>query len=263
MKNKPFITLLVSLSFCFFNNAQNIEKVKGNRNVTIQQSYINSFHTILVDEDFEIDLIYNNEPSIEIEADENLHEFIVFNIQDSVLSFNKTRRIRSKKKLHDAEIHSVTTMNLLHANLITSGHSKAGLTIKTNHFNFEGLDKSKTRLNLIADSTAIVLNGYSKLEALINSPIVNTDLYQRANAVIEGDCNNLILTTDNNSQFNGKNFTIKNCDVISEISSNVTLEVLDCITLEASGSSNIYLYSNPKIIVNKLTETSKIQKKEK
>ncbi|MFI1772370.1 GIN domain-containing protein [Thalassobellus citreus] len=279
MKNKQFLALIFSISFVFFNYAQKIEKVKGNRNLTIEQSYINSFHTIIVDEDFEIDLIYNNEPSVEIEADENLHEFIVFEVRDSILSFNKTRRITSKKKLHikvfyddylstietreDAEIYSISTINLANVNLITSGSSKAELTIKTLNFNFEGLDKSKTRLNLTADSTKVVLNSNSKLEALINSPIVKTDLYQRAQATIEGDCDDLLLRTDNTSKFTGKNFTTKTCNLICEMDSDAILEITDAITLEASGSSAVYLYNNPKIIVNRLTENSKIQKKEK
>ena len=56
---------------------------------------------------------------------------------------------------------------------------------------------------------------------------------------------------------------MKNCNVSCEIASDATLEVIDTITLEASGSSAVYIYNNPKIIVNKLTDTSKIQKKEK
>lgn len=260
-------------------NAQNSEKVKGNRVVTTIISEIDAFHTIEIDEDFEVDIIYNKTPSIEIETDENLHEFITFSVRDSVLSFNKTRRITSKKKLKikvnyddylanietrdDGEIYSLTTMDLINASLKTSGSSKAGLTIKTDDFYFEGLDKSKTKLNLTADSTKVILNGNSKLEALIYSPILTADLYQRSDAIIEGNCDDLMLRTDNNSQFSGKNFTVKNCNVSCEIASDATLEVIDTITLEASGSSAVYIYNNPKIIVNKLTDTSKIQKKEK
>lgn len=276
---KQIILLFLGVFMGVTLNAQKLEKVKGNRVVTTIISEIDAFHTIEVDEDFEIDIIYNKIPSVEIETDENLHEFITFSIRDSVLSFNKTRRITSKKALKikvnyddyltnieirdDGEIYSLTPMNLIHGSLKTSGSSKAGLTITTNDFYFEGLDKSKTKLNLTADSTKVILNGNSKLEALINSPILNADLYQRSDAVIEGNCDDLMLRTDNNSQFSGKNFTIKNCNVSCEISSDATLEVIDTITLEATGSSSVYIYNNPKIIVNKLTDTSKIQKKEK
>ncbi|GAL71870.1 GIN domain-containing protein [Jejuia pallidilutea] len=80
--------------------AQNPEKIKGNRLVSIVNTEINSFHTIALDEDFEIDLIYNKIPSVEIETDENLHDVIDFIIKDSILYFNKLKRITSKKRLN-------------------------------------------------------------------------------------------------------------------------------------------------------------------
>ena len=76
MKQKS-LTLLIAISICFLGQAQSVEKVKGNRNVTIQQTPVNSFKTVIVDEGFEIDLVYSKEPYVEIETDENLHEFFL------------------------------------------------------------------------------------------------------------------------------------------------------------------------------------------
>lgn len=275
---KPYITTLVLL-FCFATAAQNPEKVRGNKIVTIIQTEINPFHTIIVDEDFDIEIIYNKVPSVTIETDENLHEFIKFDVVNGVLSFNKTTRIVTKKRLtitvnHDdslntikvtdsGEILSLTTMNLANAILITEGASRAGLTIKTTDFEFQCQGKSKVRLNLTCENAKLSLSDNSKLEALIYSPITNIDLYQRAHATIEGETNEFRLRTDNYSQFNGKNFTAHICNTLNEISSDAYLEVTDTVTIDASGSSSVYLYGNPKIIVNKLSDTSKLQKKEK
>ena len=220
---KSLILILLAVFMVVTLKAQNLEKVKGNRVVTNIQTEIDAFHTIIVDEDFEVDIVYNKIPSVEIETDENLHEFLTFSVRDSILSFNKTRRITSKKKLKvkvnyndnlatietkdNGEIHSLSTMELTNASVKTSGNSRTGLTIKTDNFYFEGLDKSKTKLNLTADSTRVVLNGNSKLEALISSPILGADLYQRSEAIIEGDCDDLKLRIDNNAKFNGENFS--------------------------------------------------------
>ncbi len=279
MKNRQFLTLIFSLSICFITQAQKLQKVKGNRNVTTLQTLINAFHTIIVDEDFEINIIFNKEPSVEIEADENLHEFITFSVRDSVLSFNKTKRITSKKRLNitvsydgflntietrdNGKIVSLATIDLAKTNLKTTGSSKAELIIETSHFNFESLDKAKVKLNLTADSTKVILNGNSKLEALIYSPIIKADLYQRANAKIEGGSEDALLRIDNNAQFNGKNFTVKKCNLLSEVSSDTSIEVTDTITVSLTGSSSLYLYNNPKIVIDKFTNTSKIQKREK
>ncbi|CAH8293716.1 putative autotransporter adhesin-like protein [Mariniflexile fucanivorans] len=259
--------------------SQTIEKVKGNKNVTIIQTEIDPFDTIIVDEDFDIEIIYNSVPSVTIETDENLHEFIKFYVNNGVLSFDKTTRITSKKRLNitvnyddtlntikttdSGEILSLTTMNLENTLLIAEGSSKAGLTIKTTNFEFQSNGKSKVKLNLTCDNAKLNLTDHGKLDALVYSPVTQADLYQRANATLEGETNEFKLRTDNYSQFNGKNFTATTCNTLNEMSSDAYLEVVDTITIDASGSSGIYLYGDPKIIINKLGNTSKIQKKEK
>ena len=276
---KRIVPFLLCLALSFTATAQNIEKVKGNKNVTIIQTEINPFHTIIVDEDFDIEIIYNSVPSVTIETDENLHKFIKFNVIDGVLSFDKTTKITSKKRLNitvnyddslnyikttdSAEILSLTTMELPNAVVIAEGSSKAGLTIKTTNFEFQSNGKAKTKLNLTCENAKLSLIDNSKLEALIYSPVTNIDLYQRANATIEGETNEFKLRTDNYSQCNGKNFTATTCNTLNEMSSDAYVEVVDTITINASGSSSIYLYGDPKIIINKLSETSKLQKKEK
>ncbi|MFD0835429.1 GIN domain-containing protein [Mariniflexile aquimaris] len=275
--NKLVIAIFFTLGLCLTVNAQYAEKVRGDKNVTSRQTEINSFHTIIVDEDFEIDIIYNNMPSVIIETDENLHEFIHFNVIDGVLTFDKTAKITSKKKLNitvnyddnlaniraidKGEITSLSSMNLLNTLVITEGSAKVGLTIKTSDFKLQSNGKSKVRLNLTADNTTLTLSDNSKIDALIYSPATRVDLYLRSSATIEGETNELVLKTDNYSQFNGKNFTSKTCSSVNEISSDAYLEVLDNFTIDASGSSSVYLYGNPKIIVTRLEDTSKLQKK--
>tara|TARA_R110002049_G_scaffold71370_1_gene183853 strand:+ start:8468 stop:8851 length:384 start_codon:yes stop_codon:yes gene_type:complete len=113
MSKSTFVLFFISL-LCFSLQAQNPEKVKGNRTVVIQETLIDAFHTIDLDEDFDIEIIYNKIPSIEVEADENLHEFIDFEVKDSILSFNKTTKITSKKRLnikvkYNANLNTVIT----------------------------------------------------------------------------------------------------------------------------------------------------------
>ena len=276
---KQVIPLLFTFMLCFTGLAQKAEKVKGNKNVTIIQTEINPFHTILLDEDFEIEIIYNQLPSVTIETDENLHEYINFNVIDGVLTFDKTIRITSKKRLSitvtyddsltnikttdNSEITSLTSIDLENIILITEGASKAGLNLKTTNFEFQSNGRSKVKLNLTSENAKLSLTDNSKIDALIYSPVTKVDLYQRAHATIEGETNEFELRTDNYAQFNGKNFTAKTCNTLNEISSDAYLEVIDTVTIEATGSSSVYLYGNPKIIVNRLSDTTKIQKKEK
>ena len=77
------LTLISSITF-----AQKKEKIKGNKNVIINEYTIDAFNRIVIGEKFEIELLEGSEPSIFIEADENLHEVIDFIVTDSTLSFS-------------------------------------------------------------------------------------------------------------------------------------------------------------------------------
>ncbi|MCD2260939.1 GIN domain-containing protein [Psychroserpens luteolus] len=277
MKNVTLFLLLV-LSCTVTSFAQDTEKVKGDRNLTIKQTYIDGFKKIVVGEDFKVELFYNKKPSVEIETDDNLHEYISIEVIDSVLTLTTTRDIRAKKlnvKVNygdafsdievkdDGEVRSLTSLELNNATLKTSGSSRAYLNIKANDFNFVSTDKTKVKLNITATNVTAEISDNTKMDALINATDVKIDLYQRANSDVEGNIENLTLRADNNSQFNGKNFTTKTCSVIAEIASDVYLEVIEDIVIEATGSSEVYLYGNPKITINKFTDTVKLQKKVK
>ena len=276
---KTFSVLIITFLTISLAMAQSAEKIKGNRIVSIQTTDIASFHTIALDEDFDIEIIYAKTPFVEVETDENLHEFIEFQVIDSVLTFNKTIRITSKKKLNikvgyddalkhieasgDSELLSLSTMDLENGSLKARESSKVGLTVKSDHFDIDTDDKSKVKLNLTSENCVLNMSGNSKLDALVNTTDFIATLYQRAQTDIEGSCNTSKIDLDNNSNFNGKNFTTTTCNVTCNISSDAFLEVQDTITIEATGTSSVYLYGNPKILIDKLTDTSKLQKKVK
>ena len=277
--NKIIIALVFSMSVPFFMSSQVEEKIKGDRNVTIKQTYIDPFNKIVVGEEFYVEVIYNKKISVEIETDDNLHEFISFEVKDSVLTFKTTKNIVSSKKmvikvnygdefqhietLDDAEVRSLTSLELKNATLKTSGTSKAYLNIKAESFKFESLDKAKVKLNVNTKTSNITLSDNSKLDALINSPEAVFDLYQRANADVEGIAQNTVIRADNNSKFNGTNFTTQTCNLSCEIASDVYIEAIVDITISASGTSAIYLLGNPKITIAQFLDTVKLQKKVK
>lgn len=276
---KTSYLLLTVLCVCLFSHAQDDDKIKGNRDVTIKQTYVDAFHTIIVGEEFNVELIYNSKPSVQVEADDNLHEHINFEVSDGVLRFNTGKDIRSSKKLdikvnyaegfshietlEDGEVRSLTSLELQNATLKTSGSSKAYLNIKAKDFEFNSSGQSKIKLNLTADNAVINFSDNTKVDALINVSSLKMDLLQRASADIEGTTKSMDLKLDNDAKFDGKNFTTTTCTLLAAIDSNVTVEVVDSISIDADGSSEIYLYGNPKITLNTFTGTSKLQKKEK
>lgn len=258
-------------------NAQ--EKIKGDRNVTIKQTYIDDFKTLVVNGDFSIEIVYNSKPSVTIETDDNLHEVIQFEVVDGVLSFTETIRITSKKRLNitvnygdaleniivrgDGEVRSLTSMELKSASLETADNARAYLNINSTNFSYKSSGKSKTRLNLTADSTKIELSDNSKLDALINSKVADFDLYQRSDAAIEGSVKSSILRLDNSSNFNSPNFDVKSVTATLEDSSDLTISATEKITISASGDTELYLFGNPAITITKFEDNAKLQKKQR
>lgn len=276
---KPLLTFLLIFTCVYFTSAQDDEKIKGDRNVTIKQTYIDPFNKIVVGEDFSVEIIYNSKPSVEIETDDNLHQYIEFGVRAGVLTFKTTKRITSSKKMNikvnysdglesietldDGEIRSLTSLELKNATLKTSGSSKAYLNIKTAKFDYTSTDKAKSKLNVNANSSTIILGDNCKVEALINTKTAKIDIYQKATANIEGVTEDVTLRVDLSANFNGKEFTSNTCNLIAEGNSSATVRVNTSLMLEASGSSEVYVYGSGKITLNKFTGNAKLQKKEK
>jgi len=197
---------------------------------------------------------------------------------DETLVIKSTKRITSKKELQirvtytdglnlietndSGQVSSTTTIEIPELTVKANGSSRLYLTLKSEKFKFINSDKAKAELNVTADATTLELSDNSKLEALINSTDIKVDLYQRSNATIEGDTDALEIRADNSTNFIGKNLTSNVCSVLAEGSSDLYIQAVEEIIIEASGSSEIYLFENPKITINKFKDTVKLHKKE-
>ncbi|MDN3492342.1 GIN domain-containing protein [Winogradskyella bathintestinalis] len=276
---KLLLILLVFIALSQWAVAQSTEKIKGDRNVTVKQTYVDDFHTIVIDSDFAVEVVYNSKPSVSVEADDNLHDVIQFNVVDGVLTFSEAMKITTKKKLNitvnyseglqtietrgDGEIRSLTSMELGDVTLITADDSRAYLNINAKSIDYKSSGKSKTRLNLNAETTKIELSDNCKLDALINSKVTGFILYQRSDAVIEGFADSALFQLDSSTKFDGAKFDVKVVEATLEDSSDLTISATESITIAASGDSEIYLFGNPAITITKFEDTSKLQKKQR
>lgn len=271
---------LVSLLFILFSLSSGFsqEKIKGDRNVISKETQIYPFKKLVLSEKFDVILTEDDNASIEIEADENLHEYIKFEVIDSVLSFKTTAKIVSSKKLEiklqytkelkeielfeNSEVSALTNINTPTMTLKTSDNSRAYLNIRSPFFNFIGQGKSKSRLNIESKEVELELNDYSNLEALVTTETLTANIYMHAKTNLEGSSNQLLLNTIASADFGGKNLTVNTCNLNAEDTSDVTLNVSEVITINASGNSDIILYGNAKVNLETFTGSAILQKKE-
>ena len=279
---KNLLSIVLITLFATSTIAQ--DKIKGNKNVTTIETEVNSFNKIIVGEKFNISFMKDDAASVEIKTDENLHDVIKFSVADSVLKFKTTKRITYSKEMEitvrytdvlkvielkdNAELNSVNTIDNIGIVLKINDNAKANLNLKNYSFKLINNNdskiklSSKSRLNIESKLVDLELNENSKTEALITCDSLMVNMYQRANAKIEGDVTYMKANTINSTNFTGKNLSIMKCEVITEDSSDFEIQVTDDFIIEASGSSEVYIYGDPKITLNKFSESAKLHKKE-
>jgi len=278
MKKLHTITF-IALLFTTLLSAQKKEKIKGSKVVTAATLAIQPFTILEVEDNIEVYLVKGDTQSIEVECDDNLYDIIKADISDSTLRLHTTKLVTSAKQIvvrltYTPSLKSITAKNesVLYAikdleldtiSIKNVDYSKSMLNVKSKHFSLSMNDKTKAELNVKSDSTAIVLSKNADLKALIASPAVKLDMYQKTTATIEGDAINAIIRVDNNAEYNGKKFTAKSLDFTAESYTKNVIMVSESLSFSGSGKSTTEVYGNPTIItVKKLKDSAIILKKE-
>lgn len=271
------ITLLAILFLSITAFGQKKEKIKGSKIVTIEQKEIGSFNQIEAFDNLEISVVKGEKPSIEIEADDNLHEFIGVEQQGTSLVITTLKEISGAKKLHvritytnslsmisvknDAVLTALAEINLNELTLKSYDNSKIYANASVNNFTLLAQDKTKIELNLKAHDAVIEGSKNTQIKALVASEKIQIDLYQRSQANVEGDAEFLRVRVDNNSQLTAKNLTASQVSVVAEGNSKSAIYSKNKLTLETSGKSETHIYGDAKIVINKFGDESSIHKK--
>ena len=273
---KKIITLTFILC-SFLTFAQKKEKVKGSKIVKMEQKEVENFQNLEVEDNLEIFLVKGNECAIEIEADDNLIEYVEYKSAGNTLKLSTSRDITSSKKLsvrvtytddfkmliakNETNITALSDITIDNITFKTYDYAKLFLNAKTKMFTLMANDKSKVELNLKSEKTTIDLSKSAQLKALISSTSMKFDLYQKSKGDIEGDIIDLDLTIDNNAYLDGEKFIAKNAEIKAEGFSTAKIMVATKVIINASGKSEIQLYGEPKIELKRFTESAVLTKK--
>jgi hypothetical protein len=276
MKKITFLLMLVLLSLAGFS--QQKEKIKGSKIVTVTQKEIGNFESLEVEDNIEIFLIKGEQAGVEIEADDNLHDAIGIDLKANTLRLTSSKQVTGAKKFsirvtytddlkmiiakNEANITALADINLADFTFKGFDSSKFYANVNGKKFTLMANDKSKTELNLKSEETVIELSKSAQLKALISSPVMKFDMYQKATAVVEGDIIDLKLRLDNNANFTGKNLTAKNAEITTEGYTSASILVSAKAIIDASGKSEIQLYGDTaKVEMKKFADNASLLKK--
>jgi hypothetical protein len=278
MKKLHLITL-IALLFTTLLFAQKKEKIKGSKVITTATLAVQPFTTLEVEDNIQVYLVKGDTQSIEVECDDNLHDIIKADISNNTLRLHTIKLITSAKQIvvrltytpslksitakNESVVYAIKDLELDTISIKNVDYSKSMLNVKSKHFTLNMNDKTRAELNVKSDSTAIVLSKNADLKALIASPAVKLDMYQKTTATIEGDALTATIRVDNNAEYNGKKFTAKSLYFTAESYTKNVIMVSESLSLSASGKSTTEVYGNPTTItVKKLKDSAIILKKE-
>ena len=272
---KLFSILLLLFVTCTF--AQRKEKVKGSKIVTMEQKQVEKFTSIEVEDNLEVFLVKGNECGLEVEADDNLIEFVEFKVSGNNLRISTTREMKSFKKLsvrvtypsdfnlviakNETNVIALSDIDLDNITFKSYDYSKLFLNAKVRQFTLMANDKSKIELNLRAEKATIDVSKSAAVKALIVSKDLGIDMYQKGDAKIEGDVLNFKLRTDNNTNFDGSVLTVTNAQLFTEGYSNTKINVKTEVVIDAAGKSEIQLFGDAKIEMKRFTDSATLTKK--
>ena len=274
---KKTALLFTLFLFSYSVKCQDKEKIKGSKIVTVESVEIGDFDSIEVGDNIEVSLEKGEKTKIKIEADDNLHGIIAIDLSDKTLRLYTSKTVVKFKKLmlrvtytqdlkmviskNEALVNAVQEIQLEDITFKSFNNAKLNLNVNSKNFVLQSDDKSKTELNLKAESASIELSKSASLKALIASVDLKCDLYQKAKANLEGDVSNAVIRLDNNSDFIGSKLVLKNAELVAEGYSNCSINSNDAISIDASGNSEIQIYGVQKIEMKRFVDSAILIKK--
>ncbi|QSW87599.1 MULTISPECIES: DUF2807 domain-containing protein [Flavobacterium] len=273
-KNTALLLLLLVTTFTF---AQKREKIKGSKIVTTSIKDVGSFNGLEADDNLEVYLVKGDKNEIKIEADDNLHDIIAFDLRENILRIYTSKESTIFKKLavhvtytgtfnkviakNEAKIYAIQELQLDDITFSSFDFSRLYLNVNAKKFNLIGDDKSKTELNLKADDGNLQLSKYSSIKTLVSAIKFKCDLYQKATAAIEGIAEKATIRLDNNSIFTGVKFTLKDANITAENNAVGSILADTTVSIAVGDKAELSLYGNAAIQLTRFSEEAKLFKK--
>ena len=275
MKNSIVLIALLLISSAAFS--QKKDKVKGSKIVTTEIKKIENFESLEVNDNLEVFLVKGNECGLEIEADDNLHDAIDAVVSGSNLRLSTLKNAFGYKKLsirvtytkdfklvvtrNEATVTALAQVELDNITFKSFDYSKLFLNAKSKNITLMMDDKSKAEFNSKGENTVISLSKNANLKGLITSTSMTFDMYQKSEALIDGDVESAKLRLDNNAEFSGKMLNLKNAELTCEDYSKISLNVKNTLSIDASGKSEIQLFGDQKIEMKRFVDNAVLMKK--
>jgi hypothetical protein len=226
MKSLRF--LLIALSVIGMSctvNSQSRQTVHGNHKVTKSERSTGSFTGIKVSSGVDVYLKQGDKESVTVEADENLHEYIITEVKGGVLHVYTDANIRESER----ERVYVTMKDISSIQTTSAGDIVGESPIKTDHLELSASSAGDITLEIYAKETEIDISSSGDISLTGETEKMKADLSSA------GDLKAYKLIT-------------KEADLSVSSAGDADINVSDKLTARASSAGDINYMGDPKLI---------------
>lgn len=216
------LLVLITTTSCMFDGFG----IKGNRNVVSEDREIyGEFNEIKVSEGIQVFLTQGEETALNVEADENIIDLLVTEVQGNVL------KIHFEKNVSRAAARNV----YLTANEISSIKSSSGSAVKS-----EGTINSQNLYLSSSSGASLKLN--------LNATNVTCSSSSGAHINLSGTSNSFESNASSGSHIKAVDLSSKTAKADVSSGAGITLQVSEALTAHASSGGNISYEGNPAVL---------------
>jgi hypothetical protein len=226
MKNLRSLSVaIIILCITACTNAQMWRSVSGNKHVVSKERRLDSFSGVKVSSGIDVYLKQGNNESVTVEADENLHEYILTEVRNGVLNVYSEYNIRSaeRKRVYVTmkEVNSVRT-------------TSAGDVIGESPINSD-------KLELSASSA-----GDIKLE--VASKEIEIDISSSGDITLTGETDMLKADLSSAGDLNAYELKAREADISVSSAGDADIYVTERIRARASSAGDVNYKGDPKYV---------------
>ena len=213
--------------------------VTGSGDLTTETFDLSDFTRVEAQSGFQIEVTQSSTFSIEITADDNVHEFIEVEKSGETLGI----RLRGNRSYHSVTIEAKITMPELYK-IELSGGSQASITGFSSSHDFE------------AD-----MSGGSQLSGEITAGDANFELSGGSQVTLEGEGDDLVIDASGGSHFELEDFPVDDANIHLSGGGRATVNVSGTLDVDLSGGSRVIYVGEPTDINIEASGDSTVSKK--
>jgi hypothetical protein len=239
MRNLKHITIvLVCLSMTACLNGQIRKTVYGNKKVVTRERQARDFTGVRVSSGIDVYLRQGNRPKLTVEADENLHEYIITENRNGVLHVYTDVNIRSaeRKRVY------VTIKDIESVETSSAGDVLGETPIRTKTLRLSASSAGSIKLEVYAD----------RIRAGISSS---------GDITLSGEANVLEAGLSSAGDLNAFNLTVREADITASSAGDAEITVTEKLTARASSAGDINYRGNPRYIDSHSSSAGGISKR--